>query len=114
MTDLTTTPEALVEDVLRKTAHGIYPDAKSHMQEMFAASPALRDAIALGVAWAAVETVLPEGWWMHQLIAYSSGERSWYAEAAGYGVHLGVYGPTKEAALLALHAALLAREETRP
>ena len=130
--DVTTTPEALLLRVaLSQRRHG-HPDCDSCLTDealpILAASPALRDAIALGVAWAAVEAVLPDGWMLQcgmtvwpdadRRYAAVSHKRDWRPVGFTDGnvdIHRDDYvdanGPTKEAALLALHAALLAREE---
>lgn len=75
-------------------------------------TPALRDAIALGVAWAAVEAVLPEwaGMSMYRqrdgaYIAFG------YPDLRDSDSQVRGYGSTPPEALTALHAALLAREE---
>jgi hypothetical protein len=86
----------------------------------------------LDEAWAAVEAVLPEGWWLHTLHAWSFDDMAYRAEAASAGSHFyagkskrdkvagtrtyapgpseAAYGPTPAAALLAL-AARLATED---
>lgn len=84
--------------------------------------------VTLDEAWAAVERVMPEGWWLHDLAAYSFDDMAYRAEACGAGsrddlskrdsdkrygtvkyttgpsVH--AFGATPAAALLALAAAL--------
>jgi hypothetical protein len=134
-----TTPEALATEVDRHWLEGDdlacwctcgewrFEDFDGHLPEVGerflpfskhvadAIWSALRDAIALGVAWAAVEAALPSGWCLSVESDADVDETDWVAMAGPNAQkHIGglyTTGSTPTEALTALHAALLAREE---
>lgn len=123
----------IVDEAMDDIPDEMFADAATRGSEpyaraLLASHPPLAEALSFWMAWKAAEDALPEGWWLHSLNAWSFSDMAYRAEACGAGSRddlserqsdkpfgtvrfttgpsVYAFGPTPDAALLALAARL--------